>query len=200
MHVEHVPLAHFLASRITMGVSAVFLTGYMGSGKSSVGQELARRLHWDFIDLDARIEMRERKSIPEIFSGSGEPGFRIAETAALLELTQSLERDSVVALGGGAFVQDKNRELVQPWPSVFLQAPVDELWRRSSDENEIRPLRKDREQFARLYAERLPFYRQATLCLETSGKKPVAICLEIEAALELSGKNASRRTETGGSR
>jgi len=55
-------------------------------------------------------------------------------------------------------------------------------------------------QFERLYAERLPFYRQATLCLETSGKKPVAICLEIEAALELSGKNASRRTETGGSR
>jgi shikimate kinase len=200
MDVESASLAHLLASRITMGVSAVFLTGFMGSGKSSVGRELASRLHWDFVDLDARIEMRERKNIAEIFSGHGEPGFRIAETAALLELTQSLERDSVVALGGGAFVQDKNRELVQPWPSVFLEATVDELWRRSSDDDEIRPLRKDREQFARLYAERLPFYRQATLCLETSGKKPVAICLEIEAALELSGKNASRRTETGGSR
>jgi len=163
MDVESAPLAHLFASRITMGVSAVFLTGFMGSGKSSVGRELASRLHWDFVDLDARIEMRERKNIAEIFSGHGEPGFRIAETAALLELTQSLERDSVVALGGGAFVQDKNRELVQPWPSVFLEATVDELWRRSSDDDEIRPLRKDREQFARLYAERLPFYRQATL-------------------------------------
>src|SRR2546423_1608235 len=100
-----------------MAVRAVFLTGFMGSGKSSVGRELARRLHWDFVDLDKRIEMRERKSIAEIFSGQGEAGFRATETAALLELTQSLERDSVVALGGGAFTQDKNRELLLPWPS-----------------------------------------------------------------------------------
>jgi shikimate kinase len=183
-----------------MGVRAVFLTGFMGSGKSSVGRELARRLRWDFVDLDARIEIREGKSVAEIFSGRGEPGFRIAETAALLELTQTLERDSVVALGGGAFAQDENRELLQQWPSVFLQAPVDELWRRSSDDHEIRPLRKDREQFAKLYAKRFPFYRQATLCIETSGKNPVAVCLEIESALQLSGASASRKTETGGSR
>ena len=183
-----------------MEARAVFLVGFMASGKSSVGRELARRLGWDFIDLDARIEMRERKSIAEIFSGHGEPGFRIAETAALLELTQSLERNSVVALGGGAFAQDKNRELLRQWPSVFLQAPVDELWRRSSEDHEIRPLRQDREQFAKLYEERLPSYRQATLCLETSGKDPDAICLEIEAALHLSGANASPRTESGGSR
>jgi len=188
------------ASWSAMEARAVFLVGFMASGKSSVGRELARRLGWDFIDLDARIEMRERKSIAEIFSGHGEPGFRIAETAALLELTQSLERNSVVALGGGAFAQDKNRELLRQWPSVFLQAPVDELWRRSSEDHEIRPLRKDREQFAKLYAERLPFYRQASVCLETSGKDPAAICLEIEAVLQLSGANASRRTETGGSR
>jgi shikimate kinase len=199
MGAQGAPMECGFASWSAMGARAVFLVGFMASGKSSVGRELARRLGWDFVDLDARIEMREHKSIAEIFSGHGEPRFRIAETAALLELTQSLERDSVVALGGGAFAQDQNRELLQQWPSVFLQAPVDELWRRCSEDHEIRPLRKDREQFARLYAERLPFYRQATLCLEISGKDPVAICLEIEAALQLSGENASRRTETGGS-
>lgn len=158
----------------------------MASGKSSVGRELARRLRWDFVDLDARIEARERQSIPEIFRDQGEPGFRAAETAALCELTESLERDSVVALGGGAFAQDKNRELLRPWPSVFLEAPLDELWRRSSEDKEIRPLRRDREQFGRLYAERLPFYRQATLVVEASGKDPASICAEIEAALQLS--------------
>ena len=188
-----------------MGARAVFLVGFMASGKSCVGLELARRLRWDFIDLDARIEARERQSIPEIFRGSGEVGFRVAETAALHELIQSLERDSVVALGGGAFAQDKNRELLQPWPSVFLQAPVDELWRRSSDDKEIRPLRKDREQFARLHAERLPFYRQATLIVETLGKEAAAICVEIELALQLdeaktgSALDSSRSSETGGS-
>src|SRR5258705_8221106 len=102
-----------------MGARAVFLIGFMASGKSIVGRELARRLGWEFVDLDSHIETREQQSVPEIFRNHGEPGFRLAEAAALLDLTQSLERDSVVALGGGAFAQDKNRELLRSWPSVF---------------------------------------------------------------------------------
>jgi shikimate kinase len=66
-----------------MGVRAVFLAGFMASGKSSVGRELARRLDWDFVDLDARIEGREGRTIREIFRDQGEPGLRIAETDAL---------------------------------------------------------------------------------------------------------------------
>src|SRR5271154_4382073 len=69
-----------------MAVRAVFLVGFMASGKSSVGQELARRLSWDFVDLDSRIEARERKIVPEIFQSSGETGFRVAETNALRDL------------------------------------------------------------------------------------------------------------------
>ena len=99
-----------------MGAQAVFLVGFMGSGKTSVGRELARRMGWEFVDLDVRIEQREGRSVPEIFQDRGEPGFRIAEAAALLELTQSLERASVVALGGGAFAQPGNRELLGSWP------------------------------------------------------------------------------------
>lgn len=191
-----------------MGVRAVFLVGFMGSGKSSLGQELARRLHWEFVDLDARIEARQGQSISEIFQKQGEPEFRLAETAALRELTESLERNSVVALGGGAFAQEKNRELLRHWPSVFLEAPVDELWQRSSDDKQGRPLRRDREQFARLYADRLPFYRQATLVLATSRKSLPSICSEIEAALQLvreartktgSSQTRTASSETGGS-
>jgi shikimate kinase len=58
-----------------MGVRVVFLVGFMASGKSCVGQELARRLNWDFVDLDARIESRERQSIPDIFRDRGRAGF-----------------------------------------------------------------------------------------------------------------------------
>ena len=191
-----------------MGVRAVFLVGFMASGKSSVGQELARRLRWDFVDLDARIESREGQSIPEIFRHQGEPGFRAAETAALRELTGSLPRESVVALGGGAFVQEENRELLRPWPSVFLEAPMEELWRRSLEDGIERPLRNDPAQFARLYAERLPWYRQATLVVETSGKDLGSVCEGIESALGLvpvktggAGSSGSPAgSETGGSR
>jgi len=168
-----------------MGVLAVFLVGFMGSGKTSVGQELGGRLHWDFVDLDARIESREHKSIPEIFRQGGEPAFRLAETSALRELIASLARNTVIALGGGAFTQEANRALIGHSPSVFLEAPVDELWRRSSEDQELRPLRKHPEQFSRLYAERLPCYRSATITVVTSGKDIPSICLEIERTLGL---------------
>jgi shikimate kinase len=169
-----------------MGARAVFLIGFMGSGKTTVGQLLARRLGWEFVDLDARIRAREGKSIPTIFEERGEAGFRAAEASALVDLTESLERGSVVALGGGAFAQETNRQLLasSSWPSIFLHTPVEELWRRCSDDPEIRPLRKNREQFGRLYVERLPSYQQATITVETSGKDPAVICAAIEEALE----------------
>jgi shikimate kinase len=172
------------------GVRAVFLVGFMGSGKNTVGQELARRLGWDFVDLDACIEARERQTIAEIFRLQGEHGFRAAEAGALSNLlTNSLERHSVVALGGGAFVQENNRALLRSWPTVFLDAPAEVQWRRCMQQEAAsgveRPLRKDPEQFARLLAERLPFYRQASLVVQTSGKELAAICQEIERALQL---------------
>jgi shikimate kinase len=171
-----------------MGVRAVFLVGFMASGKSKVGRELARRLNWDFVDLDTRIESRERQTIPEIFRDNGESGFRLAETNALCDLlTESSSHNRVIALGGGAFVQERNRELLCRWPSVFLEAPASELWQRSLTDGVERPLRGEAEQFARLYAERLPFYRQATVVVETTGKPLTSICVEIEAALQLRG-------------
>ena len=185
----HLTVSPFVVPRNAMGVRAVFLVGFMASGKSSLGQQLARRLDWDFVDLDARIESREQQSIPEIFRDRGEAGFRLAETSALRELTEALGRDSldrntVVALGGGTFAQPPNLELLQPWPSIFLDAPLDELWRRSTEDATIRPLRNDPTEFARLHEHRLPFYRQATVTVVTSGKDPASLCAEIERTLQ----------------
>jgi shikimate kinase len=178
-----------------MAVRAVFLVGFMASGKSTVGPELARRLGWDFVDLDAQIESREQKTVPVIFRERGEAGFRLTETAALRDLlTNSLQRNCVIALGGGAFAQPVNRELLREWPSIFLEAPASELWQRSLTDGIERPLRGDPDQFAKLYAERLPFYRQAMVTIVTSGKDPASLCIEIERSLQswghLSGKTA----------
>lgn len=186
-------------SMVRSGARAVFLVGFMASGKSTVGPELARRLGWDFVDLDSRIEARERKSVPEIFRDDGEPGFRSAESNALQDLTQALERNSVVALGGGAFAQAQNRALLRNWPSVFLNAPLEELWQRSLTDGIERPLRKGRDQFARLHAERLRFYRQATITVETAGRDVASICTEIETALHFQPATEGGRQASGAS-
>jgi len=178
--------------RSAMGVRAVFLVGFMACGKTTVGQELARRLGWNFVDLDARIESREQQAIAEIFRDREEHGFRLAEAAALRDLTESLEHDTVVALGGGTFAQPANRELLRSFPSVFLDSPLEELWRRSQAEASKRPLRKeDPAEFARLHEYRLPFYRQATVTVVTSGKDPASLCAEIEGTLHLGGSAAA---------
>jgi len=71
-----------------MGVRAVFLVGFMAAGKTTVGQELARRLGWDFVDLDTRIESREQQTVAAMFRDRGESEFRLVETAALRDLTE----------------------------------------------------------------------------------------------------------------
>ena len=178
----------------------MFLVGFMASGKTSVGRELARRLDWDFLDLDSLIESREHKTVPAIFRDHGESHFRAAETAALRHLVSNLQRNTVVALGGGAFVQEENRQLLQNWPSFFLDAPAEELWHRCIEDSAERPLRKNQSQFAQLYRQRLPFYRMAKVTVETNGRDVSAICAEIAGTLNLGGSpehNGSAAIRTG---
>jgi shikimate kinase len=179
-----------------MGIRVLFLVGFMGSGKNTVGGELARRLGWQFIDLDREIESREEQSIPEIFRTRGETAFREAETLTLRDfLSNSPKQDTIVALGGGAFAKEENRKLLQDWPTIFLDAPVEELWKRCQEHGVERPLGRNLEQFSRLHEERLPFYREASLTVQTSGKKLLSICSEIEMALHLQA--ATKNLEAG---
>jgi shikimate kinase len=163
-------------------VRTVFLVGFMGAGKSSVGRALSLRLGWGFEDLDDRIQARERRSIGQIFRESGEAEFRRAEADALRELIgEPVSSPRVVGLGGGAFVQAENAALLAQTraPIVFLDAPVDELFRRCQQQKVERPLRQDRERFHQLYEARRPHYMTGTVRVETAGKGVDAVAAEV---------------------
>ena len=169
-------------------VHTIALVGFMGAGKTSVGQELARRLNWRFADLDQLIESREGRTIPQIFQHDGEASFRELEHNVLGEaLAAPDSRFFVLALGGGAFVIEKVRALLRERhvPAIWLDAPAKELFRRCEQPEVVRPLRQDSEQFTKLYEQRLSSYRQADLHVITKGKEISAIAEEIIKRLAL---------------
>jgi shikimate kinase len=146
------------------------LVGFMGSGKTSVGRELARKLRAAFVDVDERIERGAGKPIPDIFTEEGEPAFREREKAALREALSVPGR--VVATGGGAFLDEGNRAMLSSYaPVVFLEARAETLLARLPA-NSDRPLLRgeDRGQVVRdLLARRLPGYRKADHTVVTDG-------------------------------
>jgi shikimate kinase len=164
------------------------LVGFMGAGKTSVGRALGRQLNWPFEDLDDRIEARERLSVPRLFEAYGESGFREREAAALRAVCSELLRSPrVIALGGGAFVQPENAMLIESLkvPTVFLDAPVDELLRRCRQEERIRPLCRDESQFRGLYDVRLTAYQGAVHRVDTYRKDIDEIAREVACKLGL---------------
>jgi shikimate kinase len=161
----------------------VFLIGFMGAGKTSVGQAVAARLGWKFRDLDRLIEERVGKEVAAIFAEDGEAVFRAAESEALDELLDnaSPQRNLIVALGGGAFVQLRNRERLEQAGAitVFLEAPLQELRRRCRNDETVRPLARDETRFAELFAARQPAYHQAQHKVNTAGKAVEDVAAEI---------------------
>ncbi len=168
--------------------SVVSLVGFMGAGKTTVGRALAARLGWRFEDLDGWIQAREGRSIEQIFQQKGEAVFRDLERLVMGEiLTAAKSGPLVLALGGGAFCFEPIQEMLRnpETPAVFLDAPVDELFRRSEQPDVVRPLRRDREQFRQLYEERRPAYLEARLCIDTGGKDVASVVEEIVSGLKL---------------
>lgn len=185
--------------------NAVFLVGFMGAGKTSVGRALGQRLNWVFEDLDDRIAAREGRSVAEIFRESGESEFRRAEHAALQSVLEELRCGvaRIVALGGGTFAQEHNHKLIQASGvrTIFLDAPLPELWQRCAKQpnlNARRPLQTNESQFRELHQKRLPFYQTARLRFDTAGKQVDTIAAEIAEKLEALGmKKMAMRTEQG---
>jgi shikimate kinase len=171
----------------TKSTRAIVLVGFMGAGKTVVGEAVAKRLGWEFLDLDHHIQLRAERTISAIFQQSGEPEFRRLELEVLHELLLVSHSSSVIAFGGGTYIQEPVRDLLAAggFPSVFLDAPEDELWDRCSRQGLDRPLASDREGFATLYRSRYPHYLRASLRVETSNKAIETIAAEVISALRL---------------
>ena len=191
------------AAHLRDAVNGVFLVGFMGAGKSSVGRVLGQRLNWTFEDLDDRIEQREGRTVAEIFRDSGQPSFRRAEQSALQQALKEMRGAgaTIIALGGGAFAQKDNAALLKTAgvPTVFLDAPVEELWQRccqqARDAGAERPLLQSSEQFRKLHADRHRQYAKASIKIQTGGRTLEAIAKEIAGTLGL--KKIALRTEQG---
>lgn len=166
-----------------VGVDRIVLTGFMGSGKSSVGALLAERMGWTFVDLDREIERRDGRTVPQIFGESGEAHFRRLETAALASLLG--QRRLVLALGGGAPEELGNRLLLEQTPHtavVYLSAAyatlVQRCQRQAADPGAtVRPVLADLAAAeARFHLRRPHYERIASHSVETSE-------MELEAAV-----------------
>ena len=154
----------------------------MGSGKTTVGTQLARQLAWRFVDLDERIEDAAGLRITEFFERHGEPSFRLLEAAQLraaLGRSFELHEPAVLALGGGTYAQPGAPEFLkaQNVPVIWLDSPIEVLLSRCMTIT-ARPLFRDESSFRALYAQRLPSYRLADYRIN-SAREPAIVVADI---------------------
>ncbi len=149
----------------------IVLLGMMGAGKSSLGVRLGEALGLKFRDADTEIEKAAQMSIPEIFENHGETAFREGERRVILRLLT--EGPQVLALGGGAFVNDETREqILAQAHSIWLDVPLDELVRRVQKKPGKRPLlagQNVRAKLSELQEARAPLYAKADLKVDVGG-------------------------------
>lgn len=182
-------------ARTTRPTQRIVLTGFMGSGKSTVGRLLAESLGWEFLDLDHVISARTGKTVPQIFAEQGEPAFRREETAALVSV---LGRSRVViALGGGAPETLGNRLLLEQTPAtavVYLEAAFPTLADRCMTQAldptaTARPVFADPAVAEKRFHMRHPLYlRLASTRLDTGSLTPEEVAESLIEVLLLSAK------------
>ena len=165
------------------------LTGMMGVGKSTIGKNLAKKLRYNFIDVDKLIEKKEGITINLIFKNKSEEYFRkIENDIAINELKKN---NSVISLGGGAFLNDAIRKTSKKLSiSFWLDVPIDDLIKRLSKKNSQRPLlfRKNvGETVKKIYFERKKIYNEADYRIKCNSMKSNEIVKKIINLYEKSG-------------
>ncbi|HEU4510515.1 MAG TPA: shikimate kinase [Pyrinomonadaceae bacterium] len=148
----------------------IVITGFMGCGKSKVARELARHLNVLFVDLDEKITQREGRSPAQLIVEDGERAFRAIESNTLREVLNT-KAAGVIALGGGAWIEEVNRVMVEQHgcTSVWLDVPFEVCWSRIETSVEDRPLGRTRSQALELYNRRRPIYQLANVRIEVRG-------------------------------
>ncbi len=171
---------------MTAPIHRIVLTGFMGSGKSTVGPLVAARLGWRFLDVDNVIEAEAGCTIAELFSRHGEHAFRDREHATIARLAAG--DNLVLALGGGAIERDATRNLLLTAPGtllVHLEVALSTTLARCSGTEGSRPVFADQANLARRYDRRLPLYRTAHVSIPADALTPVQLADAILAAAGL---------------
>jgi shikimate kinase/3-dehydroquinate synthase len=154
----------------------IALAGFMGAGKTTLGSDLALALGRSFVDVDAEIEREAGTAIAEIFAARGESEFRLLEERRIREALGTCE-PAVIALGGGALGVEATRKALRERAfTILVEVDVDKAWRRVSATGD-RPLASDEASFRKLFAERLPVYRD---CAD-------AACSDLEGSILAAG-------------
>lgn len=168
----------------------IILVGYMAVGKSTIGKILAEKRQMKWVDLDEIIEKNEKLTVADIFKEKGEIYFRKQEHLEFKKMINTPE-DLIISTGGGTPCYANNHLLLKAdnVVSIYLYATIDELYNRLKDNAAERPLvanqsEEDLKEFiAKNLFDRSYFYNQATFKINTGGKTPESIAIEIEALL-----------------
>ncbi len=160
----------------------VALIGFMGSGKSTVGSILAKKLGYRFVDLDAEVEKASGMKIADMFRLGGEPAFRVLESECLRSIAG--RAGIVLAAGGGTPAQEANREFFRASAATFfLKTPLETALARAGEDGTRPLLSRGREEVRRLFESRSLVYSELGRAVETAGKTPLQIADEILEAL-----------------
>ncbi len=169
----------------------IFLVGARGSGKTTVGRLLARRIGLPFFDADAELETKMRRTIREVFASEGEAWFRDQEEKVLSQLAET--GPAVIATGGGAVLRDSNRDRMRRGGHVvWLRADADTLWQRMREDPSTADRRPDlagggKEEVEKILRLREPLYQScAHFEVSTSGRSPDAVACDIVAQCKIS--------------
>ena len=153
-------------------MKSIVITGFMGCGKSKVARELARRRDVVMVDLDDWITTRTGRSPAQLITEDGEPAFRAIESNALRDLLQAGEA-GVIALGGGAWIEKANRDLIDEYgcTTIWLDTPFAICWERIAASEEDRPLGRTRAEAEARYDRRKPIYALAQFHIVVSAEQ-----------------------------
>ncbi len=168
----------------------IYLVGFMATGKTAVGRELAKRKKWQFVDLDDLIELRERRTIADIFAKSGEPYFRCIEKRVLQEVTK--EKKFVVACGGGIVIDKDNIKVMKSTGMIICLTATPEVILKRTSGYAHRPLlnvHDPKKQIELLLKLRAPYYAQADTTIDTSKITPAAVVAKILKLTSQAGKS-----------
>ena len=147
----------------------IYLVGFMATGKTAVGRELARKKKWQFVDLDELIELKEKRTIADIFAKDGEPYFRHMEHETLKEVSQ--EKKFVVACGGGIVINKANIKIMKDTGIIICLTAAPEVILKRASAYSHRPLlnvTEPKKQIELLLKLRAPYYAQADKIIDTS--------------------------------